>query len=64
MSEETASLAKVKKWAEEWLPQDNELRETILSEEHDVLPRWEVLVKLDVYSRTLDAKARRMRETG
>lgn len=63
MPEETASLAKVKDWARDYLPKDNELRDTILSEEREILPRWEALVKLDDYSRMLDAKARRMMET-
>lgn len=63
MSEETASLTPVKDWAKNLLPKENELRDTILSEEHDVLPRWEALVKLEVYSRMLDAKIRRMKET-
>jgi hypothetical protein len=64
LREETASLSKVKEWARKYLPSENELRDTILSEERETLPRWELLVKLDVYSRTLDSKARRMTETG
>jgi hypothetical protein len=60
LSEETASFAPVKDWAKNSLPEENELRDTILSEEHDVLPRWEALVKLEVYSRTLDAKFKLM----
>jgi hypothetical protein len=63
LSEETAVIAKVKKWAEVYLPNDNELRDTILSEEQDVLPRWEAVIKLETYSRMLDAKAKRMAET-
>jgi hypothetical protein len=63
LPEETASLSKVKKWARNYLPSENELRDTILSEERETLPRWEALVKLDDYSRMLDAKARRMAET-
>ena len=62
LAEETASFAPVKDWARNFLPKENELRETILSEEHDVLPRWEALVKLEVYSRMLDAKIKRMKE--
>lgn len=63
MREETASLTKVKEWATKYLPSDNELRDTILSEERETLPRWEASVKLDDYSRMLDSKARRMAET-
>jgi len=55
LPEETAIIAKVKKWAEDYLPNDNELRDTILSEEHDVLPRWEAMIKVETYSRLLDA---------
>jgi hypothetical protein len=62
LPEEIAIIAKVKKWAEDYLPNDNELRDTILSEEQDVLPRWEAMIKLETYSRMLDAKARRMAE--
>ena len=60
MSEETASLAPVKEWARNSLPEENELRDTILSEQHDLLPRWEALVKLEVYSRMLDSKFKLM----
>jgi hypothetical protein len=63
LSEETAVIANVKKWAKDWLPEDNELRDTILSEEQDVLPRWEAMIKLETYSRMLDSKAKRMAET-
>jgi hypothetical protein len=63
LPEETTIIAKVKKWAEDYLPNDNELRDTILSEEQDVLPRWEAMIKVETYSRMLDAKAKRMAET-
>ena len=62
MREETVSIAKVKEWARNYLPDNNELRDTILGEPEDILPRWEALVKVEVYLRTLDSKARRMRE--
>jgi hypothetical protein len=63
LPEEIAIIAKVKKWAEDYLPNDNELRDTILSEEQDVLPRWEAMIKVETYSRMLDAKVKRMAET-
>jgi hypothetical protein len=63
LREETASFTKVKVWARKYLPNDNELRDTILSEERETLPRWEALVKLDDYSRMLDSKAKRIAET-
>jgi len=37
LSEETASLSKVKEWARNYLPSENELRDTILSEERETL---------------------------
>lgn len=63
MREETASLTKVKEWARKYLPNDNELRDTILSDERETAPRWEYDVMLESYSRMLDSKARRMAET-
>ena len=42
--------------ARRWLPPDNELRHAILSEERDIIPRWEAMVKMETYSRMLDAK--------
>jgi hypothetical protein len=58
--EENASIAGVKDWAKNQLPSDNELRDAILSEEHDSIPRWEAMVKMDAYSRMLDAKFKLM----
>jgi hypothetical protein len=55
-TEENVSLAQVKDWAKNQVPPDNELHDTILSEEHDIIPRWEALVKMETYSRMLDAK--------
>lgn len=57
---EATSLAWVKEWATKRLPLNNELRDAILSEDHNVLPAWEALIKIEVYSRMLDAKAKRM----
>ncbi len=42
---------------------DNELRDAILSEP-DLLPEIEFDIKMDAYSRMLDAKAKRLAETG
>ena len=50
----------MKEWATKRLPLNNELRDAILSEDHNVLPAWEALIKIEVYSRMLDAKAKRM----
>ncbi len=58
--EENASLAGLKDWAEKRLPLDNELREAILNEERDIIPRWEAMVKMEAYSRVLDAKYKLM----
>jgi hypothetical protein len=58
--EGNTSLAGVKDWAKNQLPPDNELRDTILSEEQDSIPRWEAMVKMDAYSRMLDAKFKLM----
>ena len=59
-TEENASLAELKDWAEKRLPPDNELREAILNEECDTIPRWEANVKMEAYSRVLDAKYKLM----
>jgi hypothetical protein len=58
--EENASIAGVKDWAEKQLPPDNELRDAILHEERDIIPRWEAMVKMEAYSRVLDAKSKLM----
>ena len=58
--EENANIAGVKDWAKNQLPPDNELRHAILSEELDISPRWEAMVKMETYSRTLDAKFKLM----
>jgi len=58
--EENASIAGVKDWAEKQLPLDNELRGAILSEELDIIPRWEAMVKMEAYSRMLDSKFKLM----
>jgi hypothetical protein len=55
-----ASLVGVKDWAKNELPIDNELRETILSEQEDSIPHWEANVKMETYSRMLDAKCKLM----
>ncbi len=64
MSEEIVSLAGVKIWVrtDKYLA-DNELRDAILSEP-DTLPEIEFDIKLDAYSKVLDAKAKRLAETG
>ena len=59
-TEENASLAELKNWAEEQLPPDNELRDAILNEERDIIPRWEAMVKMEAYSRMLDSKFKLM----
>jgi hypothetical protein len=59
-TEENASLVELKDWAEKRLPPDNELREAILNEECDIIPRWEANVKMEAYSRVLDAKYKLM----
>jgi len=59
-TEENASLAELKDWAEKQLPPDNELRDAILHEERDIIPRWEAMVKMEAYSRVLDAKFKLM----
>lgn len=58
--EENTSIAGVKDWAEKQLPPDNELRDAIASEERDIIPRWEAMVKMEAYSRVLDAKYKLM----
>ncbi len=55
-----ASLVEVKDWARNALPTNNELRETILSEQEDSIPQWEANVKMETYSRMLDAKCKLM----
>ena len=60
MPEENASFAGVKDWAEKELPPDNELRDALLHEERDIIPRWEAMVKMEAYSRVLDAKSKLM----
>ncbi len=64
LSEEIVSLAGVKVWVrtDKYLA-DNELRDAILSEP-DTLPEIEFDIKLDAYSKVLDAKAKRLAETG
>lgn len=59
-----ASFVGVKVWArtDKYLA-DNELRDAILSEP-DALPEVEADIKLDAYSKMLDAKAKRLAETG
>jgi hypothetical protein len=59
-TEANASLAELKDWAEKQLPPDNELRDAIASEERDIIPRWEAMVKMEAYSRVLDAKFKLM----
>ncbi len=58
------STADLKGWArrDRYLA-DNELRDAILSEP-DTLPEIEFDIKMDAYSRMLDAKAKRLAETG
>jgi len=56
---EKASFAGVKDWARNELPTENELRDAILQEE-DSIPRWEGNVKMEAYSRLLDAKCKLM----
>jgi hypothetical protein len=58
--EENANIAGVKDWAEKQLPLNNELRHAILSEQRDIIPRWEAMVIMETYSRTLDAKFKLM----
>ena len=57
---ETASFVSVKEWVRKYLPPDNELRVAILTEP-DRASRTEIGMKLDTYSRMLDAKVRRIR---
>jgi hypothetical protein len=61
LPEETTSFAPVKDWAQRYLPSDNELRDAILTEP-DTVSRIEAGMKMDAYSRMLDAKVRRMRK--
>jgi hypothetical protein len=58
--EENANIAGLRDWAEKQLPPDNELRDAILNEERDIIPRWEATVKMEAYSRVLDAKYKLM----
>ena len=60
LPEENASLVGVKDWAKNQLPSDNELRDAILSDERDSIPRWEAMVQMEAYSRMLDAKCKLM----
>ncbi len=58
------SFEGVKAWArtDKYLA-DNELRDAILAEP-DTLPEIEADIKMDAYSKMLDAKAKRLAETG
>jgi hypothetical protein len=58
---ETSSFVPAKEWARKNLPQDNELRDAILSEP-DMGSRIEINMKLGAYSKVLDAKVKRMRK--
>ena len=64
LSEEMVSTADFKGWArkDRYLA-DNELRDAILSEP-DALPEIEFDIKLEAYSKVLDAKAKRFAGTG
>jgi hypothetical protein len=57
---ETTSFIPVKERARMNLPQDNELRDAILTEP-DMAPRIEINMKLAAYGNVLDAKVKRMR---
>jgi len=61
--EETTNLKKLQEWARDWIPIDNELKDTISSDKRETVATWEYDVMLDAYGRMLDAKAKRMAET-
>jgi hypothetical protein len=61
--EETKSLKKLKDWARDWIPIDNELKDTISSDTRETVTKWEYDVMLDTYGRMLDSKAKRVAET-
>lgn len=63
LREETKSLDNLMKWANDWIPIDNELKDTISNDKREKVPKWEYDVMLDTYGRMLDAKAKRMAET-
>jgi hypothetical protein len=63
LREETKSLKKLKDWARDCLPTDNELKDTISSDNRETVTRWEYDVMLDTYGRMLDSKAKRIAET-
>jgi len=63
LREERKSLDKLRKWAGDWLPTDNELTDTISSDKRGKVAKWEYDVMLDTYGRMLDSKAKRVAET-
>jgi len=63
LREETTSTKKVKDWARDWLPTDNELRDTISSDQRETVPTWQYDVTLEAYGRVLDSKAKRIAES-
>lgn len=63
LQEELTSLKKVKDWARDWLPTDNELHDTISSDQRETVPTWQYDVTLEAYGRMLVSKAKRIAES-